>query len=232
MKIAYCFAGHLRDYRRNQYIQENLFAPNSLDFDVFVFTYRLRNSPNGLWHKDNGLSTIPVTKDDEEWIREHYPNIRVFEVDPLTGGDDHSPPEYQKLGSRWTGTRMTEIREAWYTERGMQPNLVVNIRFDVCLKEPVVLPYPQPMTVYGNYNSYATRKGLDGDTFTYASPESMHLWSTPAYPDTLRHEIASYGYVGERLWTNHRKARGLAYIPHKLKMSILRTDGSELAIPL
>ncbi len=221
MRIAYCFLGHLRGYRRNNTLLANLIERNAHlgEYDVFVHTYRTRNSPAPLWHPDNGGCDVPVTEIDEAWIRNRYPNVRVFEIDSARGGDEHFAPVYAKIGGRWTAARVTELRQLWCKENGVTHDLVV--------RDPVDLPQePAPLTVYGGYNRNAERRGLDGDIFVYGRPEVMDAYLVPAIPKGQEELIWGYGFTGEHLSTAIRKSFGWNYVPQYYKMALLRTDGA------
>ncbi len=228
MRLAYCFFGHLRCYQRNDTLIVNLIERNAHlgEFDVFVHTYRTRNSPAPLWHPDNVGYDVPVTAVDETWIRERYPNVRVFEIDSARGGDEHFAPAYAKVGGRWTASRVTELRQLWCTENGVTHDLVVYPRFDLLLCDPVDLPPdPAPRTIYGGYNRNAERRGLDSDIFVYGRPEVLDAYLVPAIPKDQEELIWGYGFTGERLSTAHRKALGFSHVPQRYKMALLRTNG-------
>lgn len=220
MRIAYHLAGHLRSFRENQALVENLLKPNP--GDVFVHIYS-RHNVRGTWHGDVAGADDVTSPDDVAYIAENYPGIRSLVVDPATGGHEYAPPSFRAGASaRHHFAKAAEARHAYEKERGVSYDLVFHARFDLYVQEPVTLPRPVPGTVYG---SHAKPNGVDGDVFMFGTPVDMDRLTLPPFPDEAEQVASSSGMEGEQVTTSIRKRLGLEYAIFPMKHGLMRSFG-------
>lgn len=224
MKIAYCFAGHLRTGRDNPSVLKYLMEPNP--GDVFIHTYGVRDLPKDTpaWHSDRAGAGEPLSDDDVSWIKQTYKPV-ALRIDEQPHGGVYMPKGCEIMGVRYSYGRSNELRRTYEQESGAKYDVVFLARFDLLLFEPFKFPEIEPNVLYGSYNLNMIERGFDGDVFTYASPEVTNKMVDPIIPDAEIDKIPSYGLMGEMLTTSIRKSHGFEYKPHRVPLGLLRSNG-------
>ncbi len=231
MRTAYLFSGHLRSFRRNTTLRPLLFDVNP-PAAVFVHTYRTRNFHGNKWHTDDSGAGEQVEPEDRDWLYRTYPGMaaRRFHQDHLGAGFEHMPPGLENCGFRHTRQAVNELRQQYEKDTGVAFDLVVMLRFDIGLREPLILPTEiDQNTLYAAHNANMIRQGLDSDTITYGSPAVIDAINIPAVPPELADKIDGGEMCGEKLCTAVRQLRGIDYKIHPVRHFFYRSD-SELDV--
>lgn len=218
MKVAYCFYGHLRTFRKNQTVRPLI---DRYPGDVYVHTYSHLNTELRRWHHDNGGKDQRVTDEDVQYIKDNFPTVVTIEVDLENGGHAHLAAEYKKHGSRYSMCRANELRKA----AGKEYDVVFLLRFDVLLMETLSLPALKDNTWYGAHNRNATRQGVDCDLFNFAKPDVMDRMLAEPFPPCAHDIAVNCGHQGEQIPREIRKHYGIDAEWAPLRHAMLRSDG-------
>lgn len=227
MKIAIMMIGHYRTGRLNQTLVPNLLKANP-GADVFVHTYAWKNTPVQLWHNDHGGQDDQLSREDYADIHARY-KPKVCKVERARGGDIHMPSRHKNMGMRWGWLQASRMRRDYEAMERVRYDCVFYARFDLGLREPLAIPFPAKGTLYGSYNLTAIEKNIDGEVFTYGTPEVMDAMSDPLLPLYLDN-LKDYDHCGEVVATAIRKMNQFDYVGHRVNCYLLRSDGSELDI--
>ncbi len=227
MKIAFAFYGHPRTFRENTTLIPNLIERYPGDIFIHIYPTRDLSADQVAWHADRAGSGVWLTDDDKQWIRDTYPNIKAFVVDPLPNSTYYVPSYAAKFGGRDSGAKVQALRRAYEQSRGTKYDVVFRMRFDLVLLEPFVLPETiDDNTLYGAYNLTAIENNVDDDLFNYGNPRVIDGVFGEAFPPEEALKITGYGFQGEALVTSIRKARGFDYKSHvPMKCGLLRSTG-------
>lgn len=230
MRIAICFAGHLRDYVNNLHrtIIPNLIKPNADALvDVFVHTYRMRNAPSGMtWHGHNAGADVHTTHADSDLIQAAIESgtrarVRAFVIDGAAHGGERMDPGHEKMGQRWSLFRSYSLMDGWAMGWPIY-DLVVQARFDVAYERPLPFSRPAPGVWYVNKCDNATRRGVDSDVFCYGDQFAYKQMMMEPIPLGLRDIACDAGFEGEKLATAIRKHRGLDVVEVDVPLSLVR----------
>lgn len=225
MNIAYCFSGHLRTFRLNCSLSENLIRKNP--GDIFIHTFRKRNNPGPQWHNDRSGSDDDITDDDIKFIENEYGKPKKIVIDERPCGASYMPEGCENMGYRFSLNMSKNLMLEHSSDNNKNYDIVFMSRFDLAIMEPFCFPEKtDKCTVYGSYNLNQIRRGNDSEVFWYGSPDVINEMLSPIMPDSERDMIAGYGMTGELLFTSIRKRLGFKYENHKpIKCGLIRSWG-------
>lgn len=221
MKLAICFAGHMRTAIRNDTLLRHLIEPNGCP-DIFIHTYRTVNAPTPSWHGDNYGHDHSAAA-DLAWALATYPNVRWAQMDQATGGHEYAPTAaYAKAcPARWSASRVL-------AQVGPQYDAIFMARFDLWLGADLIVPEPDRNTLYG---SHFKHDKADGDVFAYGPASLLHTIGDDPFPMTIEGIAAGAGFEGEQVTTYLRKLNRYEYRVHPVRHGLLRSNGVFLVVP-
>ena len=214
----------MRTAVQNDTLLRHLVEPNG-NPDIFIHTYRTANAPTPNWHGDN-VGHDKSAAPDLAWALATYPNVRGVEMDTATGGHEYAPTAAcaKACPARWSASRAIDM--AW---RFHQPyDVVFMARFDLWLGSDLVLPLPEPKTIYG---SHFKHDKADGDVFLYGRHHEIASISREPFPDDVVAISDGAGFEGEQTTTAIRKSLGYEYRVHPVRHGLLRSNGVFLVVP-
>ncbi len=226
-RVAYTFYGHARTFRDNVSLLPNLIRRYPGDIFIHIYPMRDLGPHQQAWHSDRSGEDDRLTDGDLAWIRQTYPNIVSFVVDPKDYSTEYIPPFAQKFGGRHSGACVQAQRREYEALKRFKYDIVFRMRFDLVLEEPFVLPAKiDDNTLYGAYNLTAIENGVDDDLFNYGSGRVIDGVFGVAIPPEEERLIPGYGFQGEALVTSIRKRAGFSYASHApIKCGLLRSTG-------
>ena len=228
MKIAYCFSGYMRRFWDNPTIMAHIIGPTP--GDLFVHTWDALNFNGATWHGDQGLSDIAVDANLVALLHNRFGTPAGLAVEKPPQFPPHLMPAIQARYSCW---RANELKSKFERKHRFRYDLVVNMRFDLYLHEPVRFSERiDAGELYGLGHTNCVKQRLCSDILNVGSSAVMDVVNElyAAIRDGVVSEANTLG--GERLLTKWCALQGIPFRYLQARCSLMRTNGVLQELPL